>query len=54
MTVTHRMNIIENADRICFIEDGKVKEEGPFSEISAFKNVYLNNSKLNEWKISPK
>jgi len=39
--IAHRMKTIEKADRIWFIEDGKVKEEGSFSEISAFKNVSL-------------
>jgi ABC-type multidrug transport system fused ATPase/permease subunit len=38
LCIAHRLKTIEKADKIWFIEDGKV---GTFSEISAFKDITL-------------
>ncbi len=41
LCIAHRLKTIEKADKIWFIEDGKVKQVGTFSEISAFKDITL-------------
>ena len=31
--VTHRLSSVENCDRVFFIDDGKIKKEGPPQEV---------------------
>lgn len=50
--VTHRMSVLPHTDRILFIEDGKILQEGKYDELIAtsekFRNFVLTNQKKDE------
>jgi ABC-type multidrug transport system fused ATPase/permease subunit len=39
LCIAHRFRTIVKADRIFYIEDGAVKEQGTFRELNYFKGV---------------
>ncbi|KNC78566.1 hypothetical protein SARC_09013 [Sphaeroforma arctica JP610] len=44
--IAHRLKTVENADKICVVELGKVVEEGTHSELMAVKGRYYNLVRL--------
>ena len=42
LIIAHRLTTIKNADVICVIEDGKVREKGSHDELMALEGSYYN------------
>ena len=42
LIIAHRLTTIKNADMICVIENGKVKEKGKHEELMALEGSYYN------------
>ena len=42
LMIAHRLTTIQNADNICFVEDGEVKESGTHEELIRLDNRYAN------------
>ncbi len=55
IVIAHRLNTIQDADKIIVMEEGKILEQGKHSELMENKNKYFNMftemSKAKEWSI---
>ncbi len=40
IVIAHRLSTIQSADRICYLEDGTIKEEGTFNELMALDGLF--------------
>ena len=40
IAIAHRLSTIEQADRICFVDEGTVKESGTFEELMKRKGLF--------------
>lgn len=49
--IAHRISTVRHADRIIFMNDGKIVEQGTHSELMALKGQYYNLASKSNWPI---
>ena len=42
ISITHRLNTIENYDKIYVLDNGRIQEQGTHNELMELKNMYYN------------
>lgn len=51
IVVSHRLSAIRGADKIVFINEGKVLEEGSHDDLMALEGAYYNMVKAGDFKM---